>query len=159
MTEPVPYTPPPPPPEDPNDELREAVAHLRKAAGIWLEKASKDPAVRYARDGAVEMIRKFGETAEPVAESMVQEATKVAEEARKRVSEQPAAKRVAELTESVASEAGRALFSVAGKLASIVEARRSSAPPPPEAHTTEHGSDQGQSPEPSVARGDDQSPT
>jgi hypothetical protein len=116
MTE-APYTPPQPSTTpDPKDELREAFTHLKRAAGLVLGQASKDPALKYARDGAVEAIRKLGETAEPVA------------------------KQAFTVTSAAASEASRALFDVAGKLSERLSSRPGAAPTSAPASTRETAS-------------------
>ncbi len=59
------------------NELLEAVDHFRRAANILFDRASKDPAVRTATEEAERVIKKLGDTAEPLARQLTSELAKL----------------------------------------------------------------------------------
>jgi hypothetical protein len=58
---------------DPRVEFAEAVDHFRKAANLFFERASQDPALRNAATEAERVLQRIGETAEPVARQVSSE--------------------------------------------------------------------------------------
>jgi hypothetical protein len=58
-------------------ELAEAAEHVRNAANILLERATRDPSLRNAAQEAERVLQKVGATAEPLARSLFGELTKL----------------------------------------------------------------------------------
>jgi hypothetical protein len=65
------------------DELFEAIDHFKKAATIFFDRATSDPTVKSATDEAERVIKKLGDTAEPLAKQLTSELGKLT----KRISE------------------------------------------------------------------------
>lgn len=64
---------------DAGAELRSALGHVRRAAGILLARAARDPALREASAEARRVVEKVGATAEPLARQLGVEAGRAAE--------------------------------------------------------------------------------
>jgi hypothetical protein len=81
------------------EELFEAIDHFKRAANILFDRAAKDPAVKSATVEAERVIKKLGDTAEPLARQLTDEIGRLTKrisetvqeqiDARKRPSETP----------------------------------------------------------------------
>lgn len=67
----------PPKPEKATDELAEAAKHVKHAAQIFFDKASKDPSFKAAAAEAERVIEKVGSSAEPLAKQIASELGKL----------------------------------------------------------------------------------
>ncbi len=63
--------------ESAKEELFEAIDHFKRAAGLFFDKASKDPTLKNATDEAEKVIQKVGDAAEPLARQLAGELSKM----------------------------------------------------------------------------------
>ncbi len=99
------------------DELFEAFSHFRKAANIFIDKATHDPTVKSATVEAERVIQKVGDAAEPIARQVADEFQKVGGAA------EPIARQFADELHKMTSLLANAVQDATGR------SRKSSAPP------------------------------